>query len=150
MLGEDAARVDAVGEHVGVDLVGDQAPLVGEALVAAPGGEPGGAVERDPAHDLAADVVVGLAAHLPDALVGPPPDLGRAARLVLDHRPEPRRVVAVLLLMQVDRVEDGAVDVVLALVEGAVADPDGPRPLVAGQVVERLLLELASRRRSRT
>jgi hypothetical protein len=40
--------------------------------------------------------------------------------------------------MQEDRVQDGAVDVVLALVEGSVADPYRLGAVVAGQVVDRL------------
>ncbi len=47
----------------------------------------------------------------------------------------------VLLLMQVDRVEDRTVDIVLPLTVGIVADPHRPRPLVPGQVVQLLLLE---------
>ena len=45
--------------------------------------------------------------------------------------------------VQVDRVEHRAPDVVLALVPGAVPDPHRPRVVVAGQVVEHLLLEPA-------
>ena len=45
--------------------------------------------------------------------------------------------------MEVDRVEHRAPDVVLALVERAVADADRARALVAVQVRQRLLRELA-------
>ena len=43
------------------------------------------------------------------------------------------------LRVQVDRVDDRAPDVVLALVEGAVADPHRARALIAGEVVEGAL-----------
>ena len=64
------------------------------------------------------------------------------ARLHLLHedRPEPLGQLVARLGVQVDRVEHRAPDVVLLLVVGAVADPHRPRALVAGQVVERLLL----------
>ena len=51
--------------------------------VAADLGELRGAIERDPAHQLRRDVVLRLAARLPDALVGLAPDLGRALGLRL-------------------------------------------------------------------
>ena len=46
------------------------------------------------------------------------------------------------LRVDVDRVEQGAVDVVLALLVGGVSDPHRLRPDVASQVVERLLGQL--------
>ena len=59
-----------------------------------------------------------LAAGLPDALVGVAPDTGGALRLRLDDRPEPARQTLVPACVEQDRVEDGAEDVVLALIEG--------------------------------
>ncbi len=50
-----------------------------------------------------------------------------------------RRGTACSARVEEDRVEDGAVDVVLPLVEGAVSDPDGTRSRVAREVVERRL-----------
>ncbi len=46
--------------------------------------------------------------------------------------------------MDEDRVEDGAVDVVLPLVERAVADPDRTRPCIAGEFVERRFRQIAA------
>ena len=84
-----------------------------------------------------------LAAGLPDALVGLAPDGGRALGLRLDDRPEtPRQALAVPGVEQ-DRVERGAEDVVLALVEGAVADPHGLGAGVAREVVPRGLGQVA-------
>ena len=85
-----------------------------------------------------------LAARLPDPLVRLAPDLRRALRLTLDDRPEPPRQALALLRVQQDRVEDGAEDVVLALVERAVADAHGPRARVAGQLVARRLRQVAA------
>ena len=86
--------------------------------------------------------MAGLAAGLPDPLVGLAPGGGGAADLVGEHRPQPLRDVVALLGVHVDRVEHGAEHVVLALVEGAVADPHRARALVAAEVIERRLGEV--------
>ena len=64
------------------------------------------------------------------------------AHLVDQHRPQPLGDVVAFLGVQVHRVEDRSVHVVLALVVGAVADPHRARVLVALEVIERRLLEL--------
>ena len=87
--------------------------------------------------------MLGLAASLPDALVGLAPDPGRALGLGLDERPEPPRQTLAALGVEQDRVERGAEDVVLALVESAVADPDRSCARVAGEVVARGLGQVA-------
>ncbi len=63
--------------------------------------------------------------------------------LLLHQRPQVVRHVVAPLGVQVDRIDDRPVDVVLALVVGAVADPHRPRVVVAAQVVERLLGQVA-------
>ena len=83
-----------------------------------------------------------LAARLPDALVGLPPDLRGALHLVGEHRPQALGDVVALLGVQVDRVEHRAEDVVLALVVGAVADAHRARAFVALEVLERRLLQV--------
>ena len=103
----------------------------------------GGAVERHPAHQLRRDVVLRLAARLPDPLVGLAPDARRALGLGLDDRPQPPRQPLAAPRVQQDRVQHRAVDVVLALVERAVADPHRPRAGVAGEVVARGLGQVA-------
>ncbi|SBW17462.1 hypothetical protein FDG2_0228 [Candidatus Protofrankia californiensis] len=45
--------------------------------------------------------------------------------------------------MQIDRVEDRAPEIVLALGERGVADPDRKRPLITGQMPEDLLVQPA-------
>ena len=85
-----------------------------------------------------------LAAGLPDALVRLPPHLRRALRLSLDDRPEPPRQTLRLAGVQQDRVEHRAEDVVLPLVEGAVADPHRARALVAGELVTGRLGQIAT------
>ena len=86
--------------------------------------------------------MAGLATRLPDALVGLLPHLRSARHLVDQDRPQPLGDVVSLLGVQVDGVEHRAVDVVLALVVGAVADAHRTRPLVALEVIERGLGEL--------
>ena len=90
VLAQHAPVVDAVREDVGLDLVGGGAPGRPELGVAADLGQLGGAVERDPAHELRRHVVLRLAAGLPDALVGLAPHRGGALGLGLDDRPQPR------------------------------------------------------------
>ena len=88
--------------------------------------------------------MLGLAARLPDALVGLAPDRGRALGLRLHDRPQPARQPLAAPRVQQDRVQRGAEDVVLALVEGAVADADRARAGVAGEVVARGLGQVAA------
>ena len=85
-----------------------------------------------------------LAAGLPDPLVGLPPDLRRALGLRLDDRPQPPRQTLRVTRVEQDRVEHRAEDVVLALVEGAVADPHRSRARVAGEVVAGRLGQVAA------
>ena len=84
--------------------------------------------------------MAGLAAGLPDPLVRIGPGRDRRLDLFADQLPvgfgagPPQR-----FLVQVDRVEQRAPDVVLVLVVGAVADPHRSRPAVAPEVVEGAL-----------
>ena len=139
------AVAHAVLEDVGLDLVGGGAP----GLPAAPAsprdlGQLRRAVERDPAHQLRGHVVLRVAARLPDALVGLAPHLRRALRLGLDDRPQPPRQALAAPRMEQDRVQRRAEDVVLALVEGAVADPHRVGSGVPGELVARGLGQVAA------
>ena len=67
---------------------------------------------------------------------------GRRLRLLEDDRRHLLGHALAGLRVDVDRVEQGAVDVVLALLVGGVADPHRLRSDVAVQVVERLLGQL--------
>ena len=144
VLPENAAAVDALGEDVLLDLVRDRGPFLLQVAVAADLGELGGAVEGDPAHQLRRDVLLRLPARLPDALVGLLPHADRAFRLRLDEWPEAPRQALAAARVQQDRVERGAEDVVLPLVEGAVPDPDRPRAGVPGELVARRFLQVAA------
>ena len=87
--------------------------------------------------------MLGLAARLPDPLVGVWPGGDRRFHLVADQLAVGGRArAAQRFFVQVDRVEQRAPDVVLALVVGAVADPHRLRAAVAVEVVERLLGQL--------
>ena len=70
--------------------------------------------------------------------------LRRALGLRLDDRPQPPRQPLAAAGVQQDRVESGAEDVVLALVEGAVADAHRARAGVAGEIVARGLGQVAA------
>jgi hypothetical protein len=87
--------------------------------------------------------VLGLAAGLPDPLVGLAPGLRRGVDLIRDDRPDRGRDLAVGLRVDVEGVHERAVDVVLALVEGAVPDPHRTGAAVPGEVVERRFGQVA-------
>ena len=85
VLAQHAALADAVLEDVGADLLGGRCPRRSRSRSPRDRRQLGGAVERHPAHQLRGDVVLRLAARLPDALVGLAPGAGRA------RAPAPRR-----------------------------------------------------------
>ena len=143
VLDEHAALIDAVGADVRVDLLGGRLPARGDGLVVADLGQPRAAVGGDPAHHLRGGEVLGIAAHLPDPTVGLAPALERLLHLALDDRPQPVGKLVARFRVEVDRVEHRAPHVVLILVVGAVADPHRPRLVIARQMLEHLLLELA-------
>ena len=118
--------------------------VAGSVGVAADLRELGRAVERDPAHQLGGDVLLRLAAGLPDALVRLAPYVGRALGLRLDDRPQPPRQTLAAPRVQQDRVERRAEDVVLALVERTVADTHRTGSGVSGQLVSRGLREITA------
>ena len=68
----------------------------------------------------------------------------RALGLRLHDRPQPPRQPLAAAGVQQDRVQRRAEDVVLALVEGAVADPHGARAGVAGEILARGLGQIAA------
>ncbi len=142
-LGEDTAFVDAVFEDVGLDLVGHRRPLPGVVGTTLQFGEFRAAIERHPAHDLRRHEVLGLAAHLPDAPIGLAP-VGRCL-LDLPAQGVQQRLgeVPAGLDVQVHRVEQRAPDVVLLLVIGVVADADRGGAVVAAQMIEGRLRQLA-------
>src|SRR5690349_13682110 len=102
-------------EDVGPDLLCGGTPLLLQGGVAADLRQLGGAVERDPAHELRGDVVLRLTARLPDTLIRAPPDLRRTLGLGLHDGPELAREALAVPGVEEDRVENGAEDVVLAL-----------------------------------
>ncbi len=85
-----------------------------------------------------------LSARLPDALIGLAPDLGCALGLRLDQRPQAAGETLAVDCVLEDRVEHGPVDVVLALVEGAVADPHRAGAGVAREILAEGLGEIAA------
>ncbi len=122
---------------------GDSLPGLLELRVAPDLGELRRAVERDPAHELRRHVVLRRAPRLPDALVRFPPHADGALGLRMDDRPEPSGQTVAPTRVQENRVERGPEDVVLPLVEGAVADAHRTGACISGEVVERRLRQVA-------
>ncbi len=118
--------------------------VAGQGLLVAERGQPRAAVGRDPAHHLGRGEVLRLAADLPDAPVRLVPAFQRPLHLLACHLPGPVVEPVARFGVQVDRVEDHAPDVVLRLLVGAVADAHRPGALVAVQVVEHVLVEIAA------
>ncbi len=127
-----------------MDLLGGLPPFGLQLVIATQRRQLRGAVHRHPAHDLRGHVVLGLAARLPDPLVGLRPDAFGAVRLRFDHRPQPPWQALAAAAVQQHRVQRGPEDVVLALVEGAVADPHRAGPGVAGELPAGRLGEVAA------
>ena len=143
MLAEHPAVVGAVGAHVGVDLGGRLPPARRQLGFAAQHRELRAAVSGHPAHDLGGGEMPGRAADLPHPLIGLAPVRESRFHLPLEHRPAALVQPVPGTAVQVGRVEQDPPHILLALVPGAVADPDRPGPVVARQVVEDLLGELA-------
>ena len=133
-----------MGEDVGADLVGGRPPPVAQVAGAAELGQLGRSIEGDPAHQLRRHVVLRLAPRLPDPLIRLRPTRRwrtRPGPATIGHSRRGRRWLRTRV--QEDRVEHGAVDVVLALVERAVADPDRTGAGVPAEVIERRLGQVA-------
>ena len=143
VLAQHAAVADAIGEDVVADLVGGRPPGVAKVVVTAELGKPRRSVERHPAHQLRRDVVLRLAASLPDALIGLRPHAGGAWSLAPGRSATGSAAGACFAGVQEDRVEHGAEHVVLPLIEGTVADTNRTRTGVAAEVVQGRLGEVA-------
>ena len=145
VLDERAALgVPAALHDLAVDRVAGAAPAWAVGGESALVGDPEGAFDRDPAHQPGVGEVLAAAAGLPDALVGLVPVLA-------DPVDDPGEVLpgvvvdrGAVLVVEVDGVDQLAVDVELELVGGAVADPHRRRAAVALEVVEHLLGELGA------
>ena len=132
-----------MGQDVGLDLLGDRAPLLRVALLTLQIGQLRSAVQCHPAHDLAGGEVLRLAAHLPDAAVGFAPVLDGLLDLILQDRPQRLGHLLTRFGVQVHRIQHGAPDIVLHLVVRAVADAHRPGVVIPRQMVQFLLDEAA-------
>src|SRR5207237_1235413 len=101
-----------------------------------------GAVERDPAEHLRRQMVARLAAHLPHPGVALAPAAGGGGGEVGDEALDLRVELAELLAVEVERVQELAVDVELLLRPGAVPDPDRPRVAPAAEVRQLALAQV--------
>ena len=144
VLAEDSAPVDAVLEDVRPDLRGCLRPCGRQVSFAADVRQLRRAVEGHPAHQLRRDVVLRLAARLPYALVGLTPYLCGALRLGLHERPQAGGGSPAVTAVEQDRVEGSAEDVILPLVERAVADANGVCAFVAGQLLAHRFGQIAA------
>ena len=73
MLGKDAPLVHPALAHVGVDFICGCRPPLGSLRIPSQFRQPGAAIRRHPAHHLGRGEVLGLAAHLPYAMIWLPP-----------------------------------------------------------------------------
>src|SRR3954465_8054964 len=112
-------------EDVRFDLVRGYAPCVLALRIASNRGHLRGTVERNPAHQLRRHVMLRSPPRLPDPLVRLAPHRRGALSLGLHDRPQPPRETLAAARVQQNRVQDSAEYVVLALVEGAVANGPG-------------------------
>jgi hypothetical protein len=101
------------------------------------------AIERHPAHELGVDEVLLAPAGLPDPLVGAAPVCTHPIEQRAEVGPEVGGDGRPVLVGEVHRIHQLAVDVELELIEGAVADADGPRAAVPVEVVERVFGQVA-------
>src|SRR4051812_24292712 len=134
MLGDYTAFIDRIGEHVSAYFLGSDAPPGGQRVLASHGGDSRAGVGGHPAGHLREGEVLRAGSHLPDALVGFAPVLERAFHLSLHDPPQPIFDSMMRPGVKVDRAHDRAPDVVLTLLVRGVANADGPRPLVSGQM----------------
>lgn len=144
-LGEVAAvKVVAALHDLVVELVADVDPS--EAVRAGEAGallaEAHAAVQRHPEHDLGVEEVLDLAAGLPDRHVLFVAHLGH----VVHHAPDREPLVVgdwvAVLVVQVDAVQQFAVDVQLCVEDGRVADAHGLAALVPFQMAQLHLGDL--------
>src|SRR5881409_3479559 len=136
-----APRVPEVGEDVAVDLVAHVVPAYQWSRERALLRQAHGAVERRPAEHARVEELLAPAAHLPDALVlvapvgaDPVDEAAHVGPQVVGDR-------GTVLVVEVDRVHQLAVDVELEVGGGRVADAHGRGAQVALEVRQRLLGE---------
>ncbi len=143
MLHERAARLAvALLPDLVVDPVALGQPAHDVARQPARAVHPDRPLDRHPAHQARVREVLLAAARLPDALVDLVPVLAQPVDDPPHVRPGLVEDRPAVLVEQVDRVDQLAVDVELALVGRAVADPHRRRVAIARQVRELLLGQL--------
>ncbi len=127
--------VDLVAHLEPAAAIGREGPLVGEAQ--AP-------VDGDPAHELRVDEVAPSAANLPDPFVGFVPVIAHVIEQALQLAPQVIGDRSAVFVVEIDRIEQLAVDIQLGLLKRAVSDANRPRAPVSLEVIQGLLLELLS------
>src|SRR5919197_64707 len=125
--------VEALAEHLVVDLRAHAAPAVDRAGAAEALDGLHAAVERDPGHHLRVREVAARPAHLPDSFVGLLPRVLEVAEEEPPERPPLLGGLQVVDPSLMKGVHDLAVDVELELLHGGVPDPHRLRALVTGK-----------------
>src|SRR5919198_5700558 len=121
MLDEGLARgTPSPGHNLLIDLVANLQPFLpvgGERPLI---GQPQAAIDSDPAHELGIDEMAPPFASLPDAFIFPPPVMADPVDQPSEVRPELRRDRTSVLIVQIDRIHQLAVDVQLQLIVSAI------------------------------
>ena len=118
--------IDALGVDELPDLVSRGAPGFDVALATILLGQFDDAIERHPGHHLRIDEMPGLAADLPDSLIGLAPLVQHPTRDPAEEVPEDVVDLAAVPPVEIGRIEQLAKDVELELLRGAVADAHRP------------------------
>src|SRR5215469_1869896 len=134
-----ALRVPEACEDVTVDRVPRLVPARQRGRERTLGGEADRAIDGDPAHHPRVEELLPSAPHLPDALVRPAPVGAYPVDQTQDVRPAVVPDRRTVLVVQVDRVHQLAVDIELEVVESRVPDTDRPGSHVAFEMRQGLL-----------
>ena len=135
-------RIPELLVHVAIDRVARGAPFGqrgGERPLHRHADAP---VYSHPAQDPGIEKLPPAAPHLPDSVIGLPPIGGHPIHQGGDSSPEIVAGGLLVLVVEVDGIEQLAIDVELQLVRGGVTDPHRARAAVALQVIERPLGDL--------
>src|SRR5262249_60417902 len=116
-----------------MDLGPQPAPALDRTFEAVLFNAVNGAIERDPGHDLGKGEMAGLAAHLPDTLVGVAPRLFQMLHQRDLQRPAPRRRGEAVLARLIERIHQPAAKVEAELTGRIVYAPYRARPLAPPQ-----------------
>jgi hypothetical protein len=105
-------------------------------------GEAYSAIEGDPAHEAGEEEFLALTADFPDAFVGELPVFTDPIEDLGDANPGVVGDGAPVFVVEIDSIEQFAIDIELELAPGGVADADRFGPAVTFEVIERDFIEI--------